>query len=104
MSLLPNPLWGHLAHLPTMPNGNESASGLEGTSAAGQQVGPVVGLQHPHKVGALHLRGEGRGGDGPSVGAHSSRPSRVFKICSKCPQHRHLGSIPKLSWDSGPGH
>lgn len=45
MSLLPNVSWGQAqAHLPSMPHCDEGADGLEGSSAAGQQVGSVVGL------------------------------------------------------------
>lgn len=45
MSLLPSLSWGQAqAHLPTMSHCDEGADGLEGTSAAGQQMGPVVGL------------------------------------------------------------
>lgn len=62
MSRLPSPLWAAAAHLSTMPNSKEGTGGLEGASATRQQVGPVVGVQHPYKVGALHLGGEGVGG------------------------------------------
>lgn len=45
MSLLPSLSWGQdQAHLPAMSHCDEGADGLEGTSATGQQVGPVVGL------------------------------------------------------------
>ena len=45
MSLLPSLSWGQdQAHLPAMSHGDEGADGLEGASATGQQVGPVVGL------------------------------------------------------------
>lgn len=47
-----------------MPNRHERTGGLEGPSATSQQVGPVVGLQHPHKIGTLHLSGRGAGGEG----------------------------------------
>lgn len=46
------------AHLPTVPNCDEGTDGLEGPGATCQQVGPVVGLQHPHEVGTLRLWGE----------------------------------------------
>lgn len=56
MSLPPSPLWGlSQAHLPTMPDCDEGTGGLKGPSATRQQVGPVVGPQHPYKVGTLHL-------------------------------------------------
>lgn len=42
-----------------MPNCHEGTGGLEGPSATSQQVGPVVWLQYPHKIGALHLGGRG---------------------------------------------
>lgn len=103
----PVPCGAAPAHLSTMPNGNESAGWLEGTSATGQQVGPVVGLQHPHKVGTLHLGGGGGWEDDlGQVGVgrvDSSAPSGAFKICLKWPQNRHLGSSTRLSWGSGTG-
>lgn len=45
-----------------MPNSKEGTGGLEGASATRQQMGPVVGVQQPYKVGTLHLGKEGRGG------------------------------------------
>lgn len=42
MSQLPN--FQAQAHLPSMPNCDEGADGLEGSRAAGQQVGSVMGL------------------------------------------------------------
>lgn len=58
MSLHPSPLRGLCrAHLPTVPDRDEGTGGLKGPSAAHQQVGPVVGLQHPYEVGTLHLAG-----------------------------------------------
>lgn len=45
MSQLPNFSWGQTqAHLPAMPHCDEGADGLEGASAAGQQMSLVVGL------------------------------------------------------------
>lgn len=62
MPLLPSPLWGlPQAHLPPVPDRDEGAGGLKGPSATCQQVGPVVGLQHPYEVGTFHLA-ERRGG------------------------------------------
>lgn len=76
MSLLPSPFWGlPQSHLPTVPNHDEGASGVEGPGATGQQVGSVVRLQHPHEVGTLHLAGRG---------------ARV-RGCSRSPQ------VPRLS-------
>lgn len=52
------------AHLPAVPNRDEGAGGMEGPSATCQQVGSVVGLQHPHEVGTLHLVGTRAGDEG----------------------------------------
>lgn len=45
-----------LAYLPSVPHIDEGAHGLEGTSATGQEVGAVVGLQEADKVGTLRLQ------------------------------------------------
>lgn len=42
-------------HLSPVPHVDVGAHRLEGTGAAGQQVGAVVGLQETDKVGALRL-------------------------------------------------
>lgn len=55
---------GPKAHLPTVPNRDEGTGGMEGPSATCQQVGSVVGLQHPHEVGTLRLVGREEGAEG----------------------------------------
>lgn len=60
------------AHLRMLAGLHEGANGVEGTGAAGVQVGPVVGVQDLHEVHALGLGAEGRGGG--SAGAAPRHP------------------------------
>ena len=51
-----------LPYLATVPHVDEGADGVEGACPAGQQVRPVVGVQHTDVVGAVGLGGwQGRG-------------------------------------------
>lgn len=69
-----------LPYLTTVPHVDEGAHGVEGACPAGQQVCPVVGMQHTDIVGTVSLGGQqGREGS-PGIGAlptHSSLPLPV---------------------------
>lgn len=47
-----------LPYLATVPHIDEGADGVKGTRAAGQQVCPVVGVQHTDVVGTVGLGGQ----------------------------------------------
>lgn len=51
----------HGSHLCMLASLHEGTDWVEGTSAAGIQVGPVVGMEDLHKVHALGLEAEGIG-------------------------------------------
>lgn len=64
-------------HLSPVPHVDVGAHRLEGTGAAGQQVGAVVGLQETDKVGTLRLEeGQGRRA-GSDLNVENGMASRV---------------------------
>lgn len=52
-----------LPYLATVPHVDEGAHGVEGACPTGQQVCPVVGMQHTDVVGTVSL-GDSRGEEG----------------------------------------
>lgn len=65
------------AHLSPVANVDEGAHWLEGTGAAGQQVGAVVGLQETDKVGALRLGKERKHVHGQCLSVANGTARRV---------------------------
>lgn len=93
-----------LPYLTTVPHVDEGAHGVEGACPAGQQVCPVVGVQHTDIVGTVSLWGQhGREGS-PGIGALPTPsslplPGALGQGVSPTPG-LHPGSLPP-AWCQG---
>lgn len=93
-----------LPYLATVPHIDEGAHGVEGACPAGQQVCPVVGMQHTDIVGTVSLGGQQ--GTGRVTGywyfAHPQFPASAWNPMTVGePQPDYLGSTQALCLQHG---